>query len=173
MTSQTAAVEGLSGEESPASDASAPAIELVGWATPPRYDAAEKKMYWAKELRFGDSTENTLNYNIRILGRRGVLILNAVAGMPQLAEIEKAAPAILATVNFQEGHRYMDFTPGTDKVATYGLAGLVAGGVLAKAGFFKVLVGILIAGKKLVIVGAIAVFVLVKKLFGGKGESAS
>ena len=95
-------------------------IELVGWATPPRYDADAKKMYWAKELKFGNAPDNTLNYNIRVLGRRGVLVLNAVAGMAQLPEIETATPTILRAVEFQEGHRYADFQPGTDKVATYG-----------------------------------------------------
>ena len=52
------------------------AIELVGWAAPPRYDAETKKLYWAKELRFGDIPVNTLNYNVRVLGRKGVLVLN-------------------------------------------------------------------------------------------------
>lgn len=149
-----------------------PGIALVGWATPPRYDAAEKKMYWAKELEFGDSPEHTLNYNIRILGRRGVLVLNAVSSMEQLPDIEKVAPSILSTVNFQEGHRYADFNPSTDKVATYGLAALVAGGVLAKGGFFKMLLAGLLAAKKLVVVGVIAIFAVIKKFFGGKSQSA-
>lgn len=153
-----------------------PAIELVGWATPPRYDASAHKMYWAKELRFADSPETTLNYNIRMLGRRGVLVLNAVASTTQLAEIEQKTPAILSMVDFQEGHRYTDFKPGTDKVATYGLAGLVAGGLLAKAGFFKVLIAGLLAAKKLVIVGFVAVVAGIKKLFAkitGRGDNAS
>jgi uncharacterized membrane-anchored protein len=148
-----------------------PAIALVGWATPPRYDAAEKKMYWAKELSFGDSGESTLNYNIRILGRRGVLVLNAVGSMEQLEDIEKAAPSILATVNFQDGHRYADFDSKTDKVATYGLAALVTGGVLAKGGFFKVLIAGLLAGKKFVVFGAIALFAVIKKFLGGKSAA--
>ncbi|HKQ90886.1 MAG TPA: DUF2167 domain-containing protein, partial [Blastocatellia bacterium] len=54
------------------------AIELIGWAAPPRYDQAAHKLYWAKELSFGDEPERTLNYDIRALGRRGVLSLNAV-----------------------------------------------------------------------------------------------
>lgn len=152
-----------------------PAIELVGWATPPRYDAAAHKMYWAKELRFADGPETTLNYNIRMLGRRGVLVLNCVAATSQLAEIEQKTPAILSMVDFQEGHRYVDFKPGTDKVATYGLAGLVAGGLLAKAGFFKVLIAGILAAKKLVIVGFVALVGGIKKLFSkitGRGDNA-
>ena len=147
-----------------------PKIELVGWAATPRYDAEAKKMYWAKELKFESAAENTLNYNIRVLGRRGVLVLNAVAGMAQLPEIEAATPMILGAVDFQEGHRYADFQPGTDKVATYGLAALVAGGVLAKTGFLKVLIAGALAAKKFVIIGVIALFGIIKKFFGGKSQ---
>ncbi len=143
-------------------------IELIGWAAAPRYDKATHKMYWAKELKFGDNDGNTLNYNIRMLGRRGVLVLNAVAGMGQLQDIEAAAPAVLAMVDFQEGHRYTDFNASTDKVATYGIAALVAGGLAAKAGLFKGLIVALLAAKKVVIVGFIAVAAWVKKLFAKK-----
>jgi uncharacterized membrane-anchored protein len=145
-----------------------PGIELVGWATPPRYDAATHKMYWAKELKFEGSGENTLNYNIRMLGRRGVLVLNAVAGMSQLPQIEAATPAVLSMVDFQEGHRYTDFNSSTDKVAAYGLAALVAGGIAGKVGLFKGLLVALVAAKKFVIVGVIAVVTFIKKLFGKK-----
>ena len=143
-------------------------IELVGWATPPRYDKATHKMYWAKELKFAGNEENTLNYNIRMLGRRGVLVLNAVAGMSQLAEIEKATPGVLAMVDFQEGHRYTDFDASSDKVATYGIAALVAGGLAAKAGLFKGLLVALLAAKKFVIMALIGVAVWAKKFFGKK-----
>lgn len=51
-----------------------PPIELVGWAAAPRYDQQTHKFYWAKELKFGDGKEgNTLNYNLRVLGRSGIL----------------------------------------------------------------------------------------------------
>ncbi len=140
-------------------------IDLVGWASPPRYDAATHKLYWAKELKFGQSPVHTLNYNIRILGRRGVLVLNAVAVMRQLKEVEASTPAILGMVNFQEGHRYADFKEDTDKVAAYGIAALVAGGVAAKAGFFKLLWVGLLALKKFIIIAVIAVGAFFKKLW--------
>jgi uncharacterized membrane-anchored protein len=145
-----------------------PPIDLVGWAAPPRYDQATHKMYWAKELKFGESPENTLNYNIRILGRRGVLVLNVVAGMGQLQEIERVAPQIISMVDFQEGHRYVDFNSSTDKVATYGLIGLVVGGLAAKAGLFKLILPFLLVAKKFIIVGIVAIGAFFKKLFGKK-----
>ena len=141
-------------------------IALVGWAAPPRYDQATHKMYWAKELEFGGQAEHTLNYNIRILGRRGVLVLNAVSGMTQLKDIEAATPGLLAMVDFQEGHRYVDFDPSKDKYAAYGLAALVAGGVAAKAGLLKGLIAAIIAAKKLIIVGFVALGAFIKRFFG-------
>lgn len=145
-----------------------PEVELVGWAAPPRYDKATHKMFWAKELKFTDSKEHTLNYNIRVLGRRGVLVLNAVASMSDFSIIEEHSPEIVSMVDFQEGHRYTDFDGKTDKVAAYGLAALVAGGVAAKAGLFKALwIGIL-AMKKFIVIGAVALFGLITRLFGKK-----
>ena len=148
-----------------------PEIELVGWAAPPRYDKATHKMYWAKELKFSENDENTLNYNIRVLGRRGVLVLNAVASMSQFSIIEQHAPEIVSMVDFQEGHRYTDFNGKTDKVAAYGLAALVAGGVAAKAGFFKMLWVAILALKKFIVIGVVALVGLIKKLFGRKESS--
>jgi uncharacterized membrane-anchored protein len=143
-------------------------IDLVGWATAPRYDKQTHKFYWAKELKFGDDQEHTLNYNLRILGRRGILELNAVAPMAQFPAIEKATPEILAMVDFNAGNRYADYKPGTDKIAAYGLAALVAGGIAAKAGLFKGLLVALVAFKKFVIVGVIALVAFAKKFFGKK-----
>jgi uncharacterized membrane-anchored protein len=145
-----------------------PTITLVGWAAPPRYDAATHKLYWAKDLKFEGETNDTLNYSIRMLGRKGVLELNAIAGIDQLGEIDSQIPQILGMVDYKEGNRYADFDPKTDKVATYGIAALVAGGVLAvaaKAGFFKLLLVSLAAGWKFILIGAAAVVAFFKKLF--------
>ena len=146
-------------------------VELIGWATVPRYDKASHKLYWAKELKFGDSDEDTLNYNIRILGRRGVLVLNAVAAMSQLSAIEQASPKILAAIDFNPGYRYADFSEAAgDKIASYGIAALVAGGVAAKLGFFKGLWVLILGAKKFVIVAVVAVAAWIKKLFGKKSS---
>ena len=141
-----------------------PTIELLGWAEPPHYDKDSKKLYWAKEFKFGDSSTIELNYNVRILGRRGVLVLNALASKDKLQMIHTEMQNVLNIVEFNEGHRYTDFIPGKDKVAEYGIGALIAGGLLAKTGFFKALLGILLAAKKFIIVGVIAVGVFLRKL---------
>jgi len=148
-----------------------PTMELVRWAAPPHYDRSTHKLYWAKELKFEQEEENTLNYNLRMLGRKGVLILNAVSTISQLPEIEAATPQILSMVDFKEGNRYADFNPATDQIATYGIAALVAGGVAAKAGFFKGLWIALLAGKKFIIMGVIALYALIKKFMGARSTA--
>ncbi len=139
-------------------------VALVGWATPPRYDKDAKKLFWAKELKFGEENQNTLNYNIRILGRRGYLVINAIGGMGELHTIENVTPQILSMVEFSPGNRYGDFVASTDKVATYGIAGLVAGGIAAKLGLFKGLWVLLLGAKKLLVVLAVGAVALVGKL---------
>jgi uncharacterized membrane-anchored protein len=113
-----------------------PTIQLVGWASPPYYDKATAKLHWAKELAFGGQDEHTLNYFVRALGRRGVLNINFVAAMDQLAEIRSVIPTVLSMPEFIEGSKYTDYVPSTDKVAAYGIGGLIAGSIAQKLGLF-------------------------------------
>ena len=117
-------------------------IELVGWAAAPEYRADTHRMFWAKELRFGGIDTNTLNYDMRILGRKGVLTLQFVSGIDQLSDIQLVREDVLAIPDFTVGNRYEDFDPATDKVSGVTLAGLVAGGagvaLAKKTGFLAV-----------------------------------
>lgn len=148
------------------------AITLVGWAAPPHYDAATHKLYWAKDLKFEGEDHDTLNYSIRMLGRKGVLELNAVASLDQFPQIDAQVPQILGMVDFKEGSRYADFDPKVDKVATYGIAALVAGGIAAKLGLFKLMIPALLAAKKFIVIGVIAVGAFFKRMFGRKKDSS-
>lgn len=128
-----------------------PSIRLVGWASPPFYDRTSHKLHWAKELEFGGQTKHTLNYNVRALGRRGVLAINFVADIDQLAAIRRIIPTVMAVPEFQDGWRYADYVPGADKVAAYGIGGLITGKVLAKSGFLVLLFAFLKKGWILVV----------------------
>jgi uncharacterized membrane-anchored protein len=145
------------------------ALTLVGWATRPHYDTAAHKLYWARELAEAGYNGRTLNYDVRVLGRRGVLSLNAVADLSALPAIERDMQQVLGAVEFQQGHRYSDFMRG-DKVAAYGIGALVAGTYAAKAGLFKGLLVALLALKKFVVVAFAGIIAFIRKLFGGKGE---
>lgn len=140
-------------------------LHLLGWAEPPHYDDTTHKMYWARELKADDADQNTLNYSIRVLGREGVLELNAVAAMADLPTIKQELPKVLAFTNFTDGNLYTDFNPTTDKMATYGLAALVAGGIAAKAGLFAKIGIFLLAAKKFLVIGVVALLAGIRKLF--------
>ena len=144
-------------------------IEIVGWASAPYYDNVSKKLHWAKEAKFGDAEENTLNYEVRVLGREGTLELTFVAGISQLSIVKRDIDKILASVNFNQGNTYSDYDESTDKAAEYGIAGLVAGGVLMKVAK----VGIFAKFWKFILVGIAAIVAAVKKFFGGKDEKAA
>lgn len=143
-----------------------PSLELLGWAAPPHYDSEGRKLYWAKELRFDGDETTTLNYNIRILGRKGVLIVNFIADMDMLDQVNKAVPTVLEMTNFTDGNKYSDFKPSIDKVAAVGIGGLIAGKVLAKTGLIAVA---LIFLKKFFFLLLIPLYWL-KNLFGRKNS---
>lgn len=114
------------------------AIHFIGWAAKPYYDKTLKTLHWAKEVKFGEASSNTLNYNLRILGRKGVYVLNAVAGMEDLPEVKTHINKIIQCVEYTDGNKYADFSPDVDQVAAWTIGGLVAGKILTKVGFFAI-----------------------------------
>jgi len=146
-----------------------PSIHLVGWASEPFYDENTKKLHWAKELKFGTDSINTLNYNIRVLGRSGYLNLNAIGTMDVLPLVKNNVDQILNSVAFTEGNTYADFDASIDKVAAYGIGGLIAGKLLAKAGFFA----LILKFWKFIAIAVVGVFGALKnRIFGTKSEEA-
>jgi len=138
-------------------------LTLIGWAAKPYYDKATHKLHWAKEIQFGDQKVNTLNYNIRMLGRKGVLVLNFIAGMDQLEVINSELDNVLALANFDDGNTYADFNPDIDTVAAYGIGALIAGKLVAKT-------GLLVAGLLLLKKFWFLLILGIGALFKGKKE---
>ncbi len=145
-------------------------IELIGWASNPYYDSNSKKLHWAKEYHFEGSPKNTLNYNIRILGRTGYLLLNVLGDTGVLGKVKGDVGEILRSVEFVEGHRYADYDSKTDNLAAYGIGGLIAGGLLKKAGLFALIATFFAKGLKLIVPISIGIFYGIRKLFFGKGK---
>ena len=146
-------------------------VDLTGWAVPPRYDANSKKLYWAKELAFEGQQQHTLNYDIRVLGRRGYLSLNAVSGMSELPRVQAGMQQLLPMTEFDPGARYADYDKSTDKVAAYGVAALIGGGLAAKAGLFAKLGLLLAKFWKLALIAVVGLGAGVRKLFAGKDRN--
>ena len=147
-----------------------PAVEVVGWAQSPRYDQATHSVVWARDLKFETDAVHSLNYDIRALGRSGVLSLNMVSSMPELADIRVAARDFASHAQFDAGARYQDFDPSVDRKAEYGIGGLVAAGVGLAAAKKLGLFAILLKFIKPILIGIVLFFGAFRKrimrLFG-------
>jgi uncharacterized membrane-anchored protein len=141
-----------------------PTVHLVGWAQPPAYDKARHYLIWARDLQFAGIQPDTLNYDVRVLGRRGYLSINVISDMPKLPEIRAEAAQLAATATFDSGSSYADYQPGADHKAEYGVAGLVAAGVgVAAAKKLGLLAIVAVFAKKfIVIIGAAVAGMLAK-----------
>jgi len=153
-------------------------IKLVGWASPPHYDKTTHALHWARDLLFGTdpSAPHTLNYQLRMLGREGVLELNFVAGMSDLPEIKESIPAVSGLAHFDPGKTYGDYKDG-DKVAAYGLAGLIAAGagakIAAKVGFLALALAFLKKGAVFILIAAGAIFRPILNFFRRKPDGTA
>jgi uncharacterized membrane-anchored protein len=136
-----------------------PTMEILGWHTTPRYDTVTNNLTWA--IRGASEGNESVNYSVRLLGRRGVMDVDLVLDPTQVTSAVPDFNQLLTGFTFTTGNRYAEFKPG-DKVAAYGLTALVAGGAgaaLAKSGLL---------GKiwKLLVLGAIAAMAAIKRVLG-------
>jgi uncharacterized membrane-anchored protein len=133
-----------------------PTVNIGGWDTKPFYDPVTNNLTWAIQILEQDSAG--VNYDSRILGREGVIAAKMVVSQGSLAALVPTYRNMVQHVSFKQGQRYSEFRSG-DKVATYGLIGLAAGGAtVAIAKAWKGLV-------KLIVVGIGALFAAIGSLF--------
>src|SRR5262249_13164281 len=101
-----------------------PPLEIVGWETPPRYDPTTHNLEWC--IRAPSAGKAILNYNTRLLGRKGVMEVVLVVDPEDLESTLPEFRKLLTGYTFDTGQTYAEFRSG-DKVAKYGLAALVLG----------------------------------------------
>ncbi len=142
-----------------------PPLIIVGWEQPPKYDDVTHNLEWA--IRATSAGRPILNYNTRLLGRKGVMEVVLIVRPDSLPATLPTFKNLIAGYKFGSGQNYAEYRPG-DKVAQYGLAALVLGGAAvgaAKLGMFAWLAVFLKKAWKLVVVGFAAVVTFFKKLF--------
>jgi uncharacterized membrane-anchored protein len=148
-----------------------PGLHVVGWQQEPYYDAETHNLSWAI-LAKDDEGDQVVNFNVRLLGRRGYVSATLVDDATTIAAAQPHLDQIVSAFSYRSGNKYAEFRSG-DKVAEYGLMALVAGGAgaaAAKTGLLAALGKLLAkAGKAIVllVVGAVAaVGRLLKAVFG-------
>jgi uncharacterized membrane-anchored protein len=138
-------------------------LDIVGWQQRPFYDPRTNNLTWA----ISGSTEGRIgiNHSTRLLGRRGVMRANLVLPPDDVGTAIPAFNALLTTFSFNAGERYAEFRRG-DRVAEYGLTGLVVGG----AGVALVKSGLLQKFWKLIVIGFIALAGALKRFVSSLGR---
>lgn len=142
-------------------------IEVLGWIEKPNYDPATHRLLWSVALQDigskAPASEQGVNYNTYLLGRRGYFELNLVTDRANVEKGKPLAKTLLNAVSFNAGERYSDYDAKSDKVAEYGLAALI-GGIAAKKIGLLAMIGIaLLKFWKLTAIGVIAVGAGLKK----------
>lgn len=135
-------------------------LTVEDWETPPRYNETTHNLEWAVRFR-DDSGERVVNHNIRVLGRRGVMVVTLVVAPEALSSALAEFRPRMEGFEFKSGEKYAEFKQG-DAIAKYGLSALVVGGATAvavKSGLLKHLF-------KILAIGGVAVASLFKKLTG-------
>ncbi len=151
-----------------------PALHVVGWAEPPRFDDRTKNLTWAI-LGRNEEGHESVNYNVRVLGREGVMSVTLVDEPKNLAKAKPAVEEVIGAFTYKSGSRYAEWVPG-DKVAEYGLTALVAAGAGAaavKLGFFGVLMKLFAKGGKLVVAALAGLGALAVKVWNAARGKAS
>jgi uncharacterized membrane-anchored protein len=145
-----------------------PTMEVVGWQQRPFYDAETNNLTWS--IRGSSEGSTSINHSTRLLGRRGVMNVNLVLSPEDVGNAVPAFNALLRDFSFNPGQRYAEFTRG-DKVAEYGLTGLIVGG----AGVALVKTGLLQKFWKLIVIGFIALAGAIKRFVSslGRGREAA
>jgi uncharacterized membrane-anchored protein len=149
-----------------------PELHVVGWNIPPAYNGTTKRLEWATLLQAqgGEAT----NFFTKILGRRGVTTVVLVTAPDNTTAAVADVDRVLGGYRFNNGDTYTDWRPG-DKVAEYGLAGLIVGGAVAAAvktglmkGLWKYLVTGIAAFWKVLLAGAAAIAAGFRSIFKRK-----
>jgi uncharacterized membrane-anchored protein len=154
----------------------APAIEVLGWAEAPAYDAASHRLAWAMSSRHKDAAAGApqgVNYNTYLLGREGYFSMNLVTALNELPAHKPAAQSLLAALAFDDGKRYADFKADTDKVAEYGLAALVVGVAAKKLGLIALALAFMAKFAKVIFLAVAGFGALGAKLWRKKPAQAT
>jgi len=144
-------------------------LTTKGWTTKPNYNAGTNNLEWALLFEAGDGTQS-VNHNVKILGRRGVTDATLICDPSQLDALQPTLKATLAGFEYTAGNTYAEFKEG-DKVSEYGLKALLVGGGIFAASKLGILA---LLGKyfKVIVVAVIGFFAMLKyKIFGKKSEN--
>lgn len=141
---------------------------LKGWAVKPKYLADSHVLVWAKAISFTDN--DVVNYDMRILGKDGLVSINAVIAPTDCKEVVASESKIINSLKYDKGYAYTDFDESRDKVSEWTIGGLVAGTMLAKTGILAKIGIFLLKFWKIIAIAAAGGATAIMKFFKKKNK---
>ncbi len=145
-----------------------PTLEILGWHVAPKFNDDTKNLEWS--LLGQSAGEKFVNYNVRLLGRKGVTEVTLIEDFEKVDAAMPEFRGMLNSFQYSQAENYAEFQQG-DKIAQYGLGALVLGGTAAaayKLGFFGMVAGFLKKAFKFIVVGVVALGAWMKKVLTGR-----
>ncbi len=130
-------------------------MSIDGWQAPPLYNESTQNLEWA--ISGNSEGLPIINHDIRMLGRYGVMQVSLVADPDDYERVLPAVQNMLHSFRFKVGHGHSEYVAG-DRVAEYGLAALITGGIAVKTGLLR-------RFSRLIAVLCVSAGVLMKKYF--------
>ena len=155
--------------------AGVPSLEVVGWTDPPRYDSTRQRLVWSLSSSVAGAKADapqTVNYNTFSLGREGYFSMILLTSLSDLPVLKPVAEQQIDAVEYLPGKRYADFNPATDRVAGYGLVGLVVSAADHQESFVAQVVAFVHRFPALVIAGLAVLMVAVIVPFARRRKTA-
>ena len=91
--------------------------------------------------------------------------MNLVTDIQNVERLKPVAANLISALKFDSGKSYGDFVEGTDKVAEYGLAALVAGVAAKKLGFFALMAAFGLKFAKVILISLVGGAAVLGRLF--------
>jgi uncharacterized membrane-anchored protein len=138
-----------------------PPINIVGWHEKPHYDANSHNLVWT--LLGEVSRAQVAYYNVRLLGRYGVMSVVLTTELSTLDTHKSEIENIIAAFSYKKGKSYSEFIQG-DRVSKDSLTDLIASGtgaVADRTGLLKALAEYITT----IVIGVIAFFIVCAVVF--------
>jgi uncharacterized membrane-anchored protein len=156
-------------------DMGVPELDVVGWIEKPSYDTATHQLVWSIAARDKGSPAGDpdgVNSRTLVLGREGYMSMTLVTDKAHFDALRPRTAALLDGLKFDAGKRYVDFSSGTDRVAEFGLAALVAGVAAKKLGLIALAAAFAIKFAKIIGIAVIGAMVVLRKWLGLRRKDA-
>lgn len=140
-------------------------MQIVDWEIKPVYDKTIRCLYWAIKYSFSNEIQNEIIYNIKILGRNGVLSIYTQVN-EKLGDLPRNnIKDIIRSAKFNPGQEYEAFSENTGSFSKSNLSELITGTGIKEETIKEIIIDIIGSYRRFMILLFFASVYLITKHF--------